>query len=111
MARPNRGQLVAVTISSLLGLVLAAYGAAGSFETISDLASRKRLPLAALVPVGVDGGLIGVLLLDIVLTWLGEPIGLAPPTRASPRRRHRGYQWDSGLAGRNGWSGFTSPPP
>jgi len=33
------------------------------------------VPLAPLVPVGIDGGLIGVVVLDLVLSWIGQPIG------------------------------------
>ncbi|HEV2452514.1 MAG TPA: DUF2637 domain-containing protein, partial [Streptosporangiaceae bacterium] len=42
---------------------------------MSGLAQRKGVPLAHLVPVGIDGGLIGVVVLDLVLSWIGQPIG------------------------------------
>jgi hypothetical protein len=58
-----------------LGLGLAAYGVAGSYQTLSGLAKRSGVPLAPLVPVGIDGGLIGVVVLDLVLSWIGQPIG------------------------------------
>jgi hypothetical protein len=47
----------------------------GSYQTVSGLAKRKEIPLAWLVPVGIDGGLIGVVVLDLVLSWIGQPIG------------------------------------
>lgn len=81
MADPGRpgglsgGQRLAVGVSVLLGLGLAAYGVAGSYNTVSILAERKGLPLARLVPVGIDGGLIAVVVLDLVLSWTGQPIG------------------------------------
>jgi hypothetical protein len=53
---------------------LAAYGVAGSYQTVSGLAARRGGPLAPLVPVGIDGGLIGVVVLDLVLSWIGQPI-------------------------------------
>jgi hypothetical protein len=62
-------------VSVTLGLGLAAYGVAGSYQTVSGLAERRGVPLALLVPVGIDGGLIGVVVLDLVLSWIGQPIG------------------------------------
>lgn len=47
----------------------------GSYQTVSGLAKRREIPLAWLVPVGIDGGLIGVVVLDLVLSWIGQPIG------------------------------------
>jgi len=69
------GQRLAVGVSVLLGLGLAAYGVAGSYKTVSVLAAKRGVPLAPLVPVGIDGGLIGVIMLDLVLSWTGQPIG------------------------------------
>jgi hypothetical protein len=74
-ARLSRGQRAAVTVAVALGLGLAAYGVAGSYQTLSGLAQRRGVPLAPLVPVGIDGGLIGVVVLDLVLTWIGQSIG------------------------------------
>jgi hypothetical protein len=76
--RPGRlsgGQRVAVGVSVALGLGLATYGVAGSYQTVSGLAERRGVPLAPLVPVGIDGGLIGVVVLDLMLSWIGQPIG------------------------------------
>jgi Protein of unknown function (DUF2637) len=78
MLRPARlsgGQRIAVGVSVMLGLGLAAYGVAGSYQTVSGLAERRGVPLAPMVPVGIDGGLIGVVVLDLVLSWIGQPIG------------------------------------
>jgi len=74
-ARLSGGQRLAVGVSVLLGLCLAIYGVAGSYNTVSILAERKGVPLARLVPVGIDGGLIAVVVLDLVLSWIGQPIG------------------------------------
>jgi hypothetical protein len=74
-ARLSGGQRMAVGGSVALGLGLAAYGVAGSYRAVSGLAQRKGVPLAHLVPVGIDGGLIGVVVLDLVLSWIGQPIG------------------------------------
>jgi hypothetical protein len=73
--RLSGGQRVAVGVSVALGMGLAAYGVAGSYQTVSGLAVRRGVPLAQLVPVGIDGGLIGVVVLDLVLSWIGQPIG------------------------------------
>jgi Protein of unknown function (DUF2637) len=74
-ARLSRGQRAAVGTAAALGLGLAAYGVAGSYQTVCGLAARRGVPLALLVPVGIDGGLIGVVVLDLVLSWIGQPIG------------------------------------
>jgi Protein of unknown function (DUF2637) len=74
-ARLSGGRRAAVGVSVALGLGLAGYGVAGSYQTVSDLAERRDIPLASLVPVGIDGGLIGVVVLDLVLSWVGQPIG------------------------------------
>lgn len=73
--RLSRGQRIAVGISVTLGLALAGYGVAGSYETVSDLARREWVPLPHLVPVGIDGGIVGVVALDLVFTWTGQPLG------------------------------------
>jgi hypothetical protein len=39
------------------------------------LAARHDVPLAELVLVGVHGGLVAVVVLDLVLTWIGTPVG------------------------------------
>ena len=52
---------------------LAAYAAAASYESVSRLAALYRVPLHQLTPVGLDGGLIGVIGFDIGLTWIGRP--------------------------------------
>jgi hypothetical protein len=74
-ARLSRGQRAAIGAAVALGLGLVAYGVAGSYQTVSALAERRGVPLASLVPVGIDGGLIGVVVLDLVLSWIGQEIG------------------------------------
>lgn len=56
-------------------VALAAYGAAGSYRTLAAVAAEKHLPLPELVPLGLDGGMLGVVLVDLVLTWITCPIG------------------------------------
>ncbi|MCI2423861.1 DUF2637 domain-containing protein [Saccharopolyspora sp. K220] len=70
----TRAQVAGCLASMITGAGLAAYGAAGSYQTLAALAADKGLPLPTLVPVGVDGGLFGVVVVDLVLTWIGHPI-------------------------------------
>ena len=60
---------------TLIALGLAAYAAAASYESVSALAAAHHVPLARLNPAGIDGGLFGVILIDIVLTSMGQPLG------------------------------------
>jgi hypothetical protein len=71
----SRGQAVAVAVSVALALVVFGYGMVGSYVTVSDLAVRRGVPVAAFVPAGIDGGLISVVVLDLVLAWVGLPVG------------------------------------
>lgn len=71
----SRGQAAAVVLSVGLGVVVAGYGLAGSYVTVSELAARHDVPLAGWVPIGLDGGLVAVVVLDLVLTWIGTPVG------------------------------------
>jgi hypothetical protein len=71
----SRGQTAAVALSVGLGVVVAGYGLAGSYVAISDLAARHGVPLARWVPAGLDGGLVAVVVLDLVLAWIGAPVG------------------------------------
>lgn len=76
---PVRPRLTAAHRWAITGVALAAvclfgYGLAGSYTSITHLAAGHHVPLPRLVPVGIDGGLAGTVLLDIVLTWSGYPI-------------------------------------
>jgi hypothetical protein len=73
--RLSRCQVVVIVFATLLGLALAGYGAAGSYETIRGLADQRGLPLPDLVPVGIDGGLIGTVVLDLLLAWTAQSLG------------------------------------
>ena len=66
------GAVIGIIIALTLGL--AAYAAAASYESVSGLAVRLHVPLPRLNPVGIDGGLLGVIVLDIALTWIRKPI-------------------------------------
>uniref|UniRef100_UPI003F49AEF0 DUF2637 domain-containing protein n=1 Tax=Nonomuraea sp. CA-251285 TaxID=3240002 RepID=UPI003F49AEF0 len=66
-------KIAAGIVVGLLVAALAAYGGAGSYETIKALAEKHKVPLAHLVPVGIDGALLGVIVMDLFFTWLGQP--------------------------------------
>lgn len=59
----KRGQAAAVVLSVVLGVAVAGYGLAGSYVTVSELATRHDVPLAGWVPAGLDGGLVAVVAL------------------------------------------------
>lgn len=59
----------------LIALGLAGYAAAASYESVSHLAASKNVPLSTYTPAGIDGGLFGVIVIDIALTWAGQPLG------------------------------------
>lgn len=71
---PSRPQRWAVGGIALTAGCLLAYGVAGSYTSVAHLASAHDVPLPRLVPVRIDGGLAGTVLLDIVLTWTGFPV-------------------------------------
>jgi hypothetical protein len=71
----NGGQHVALAGAVLVAVGLAAYGAAGSYSTISAKAVAVGVPLPELAPIGIDGGLVGVVVLDLVLAWTRHPVG------------------------------------
>lgn len=65
---------VMVVLVALIAAGLAAYAAAASYDTVSGLAARYNVALPRLNPLGIDGGLAGVIILDLAVTWLAEPI-------------------------------------
>jgi hypothetical protein len=69
------GEIFVIVFAIVLGLALACYGAAGSYETIRELADQRGLPLPFLVPVGVDWGLIGAVVLDLPLAGTAQSLG------------------------------------
>lgn len=64
-------------VAAILGLLtLALLAAAGvsSYDNLFHLAASRGVPIPHLSPLEIDVGLIVVITLDIVLTWLGHPI-------------------------------------
>jgi hypothetical protein len=67
----------AVTVAAIVAVIaiaLAVYAAAASYESVSRLAASRHVPLASLNPLGIDGGLFGVIVFDIALTWIHRPV-------------------------------------
>jgi hypothetical protein len=56
-------------------LAVGAYGLVISYWTVRELAVKLHMPLPHIFPIGIEGGMIAVLAIDIVLTWIGRPIG------------------------------------
>lgn len=67
-----------VAVATTLGLftlgLLAAAGVS-SYDNLFHLAASRGVPIPHLSPLEIDAGLVVVIALDIVLTWLGYPIG------------------------------------
>lgn len=69
------GQQYALVMAVAGMLAVGAYGLVISYWTVRELAERLHMPLPHIFPVGIEGGMIAVLAIDIVLTWIGRPIG------------------------------------
>ncbi|MFI0813563.1 DUF2637 domain-containing protein [Streptomyces echinatus] len=73
----NRAQrvIVGVVISGVV--VIAGIGFAGSYAAVRDLAVRKGFgTFAHVFPIGVDAGIVVLLALDLLVTWLRIPFPL-----------------------------------
>lgn len=71
----SRWQVTAVGLfTAVVAFGLAAYAAAASYESVSRLAAAHHVPLPGLNPLGIDGGLLGVIAISISLFWLGTPL-------------------------------------
>jgi Protein of unknown function (DUF2637) len=71
----TKGQVTAVMVVVIaVAFVLISDGVAGSYDSLYHLAAAHHVPLPHLKPVDLDGGLIGIILLDITLTWVGYPL-------------------------------------
>lgn len=66
--------VTAAVIVAAFALGLAAYAAAADYATVSGQAAKYHVALAGLNPLGLLGGLFGITIIDIALTWIGKPI-------------------------------------
>ncbi|GAA2076774.1 hypothetical protein GCM10009801_32520 [Streptomyces albiaxialis] len=71
--------LIAVVVTG--AVVIAAIGFAGSFSAVRDLAEKKGFgAFAPYFPIGVDAGIVVLLALDLLLTWIRIPFPLLRQT-------------------------------
>ncbi|WP_432070857.1 DUF2637 domain-containing protein [Streptomyces sp. AA1529] len=71
--------LVAVVVAG--AVVIAAIGFAGSYAAVRELAERKGFgAFAPFFPIGVDAGIVVLLALDLLLTWIRIPFPLLRQT-------------------------------
>ncbi|MFF7953728.1 DUF2637 domain-containing protein [Streptomyces griseorubiginosus] len=67
--------MIGVVISGVV--LIAGIGFAGSYAAVRDLAARKGFgAFAHVFPIGVDAGIVVLLALDLLLTWLRIPFPL-----------------------------------
>lgn len=66
-----RGAILAVTV---IAAALTAASAAGSYDSLWHLAVAHNVPLPRISPVELDGALVGLNVIDIVLTACGYPL-------------------------------------
>jgi hypothetical protein len=83
------------------GLIIALIGFIGSYSAVQDLAVDKGFgDFARLYPIGVDAGIVVLLALDLLLSWIRIPFPLLRQTawlltattiafNAAPRGRTR----------------------
>ncbi|MGI5346784.1 DUF2637 domain-containing protein [Streptomyces sp. CA-250714] len=71
--------LIAVVVTG--AMVIAAIGFAGSYAAVRELAERKGFgEFAPFFPIGVDAGIVVLLSLDLLLTWIRIPFPLLRQT-------------------------------
>ena len=70
-AQPSKARWLLIAVVVLGALVIAAIGFAGSYSAVRDLAERKGFgEFAPYFPIGIDAGIVVLLALDLLLTWL-----------------------------------------
>ncbi|WP_055488107.1 DUF2637 domain-containing protein [Streptomyces sp. WMMB 322] len=78
MTRTHRILAAVVVIGAV---TIAAIGFAGSFAAVRDLAERKGFgAFAPFFPIGIDAGIVVLLALDLLLTWIRIPFPLLRQT-------------------------------
>jgi hypothetical protein len=78
LARTHR-ILIGVVVAG--AIVIAAIGFAGSYAAVRDLAEQKGFGAFAVVfPIGIDAGIVVLLALDLLLTWIRIPFPLLRQT-------------------------------
>ncbi|MFF0298766.1 DUF2637 domain-containing protein [Kitasatospora sp. NPDC004614] len=83
MARPSltRAHRALLGVVAVGACVISGIGFAGSYNSVRDLAIEKGFgAFAYAFPIGVDAGIVVLLALDLVLTWLRIPFPLLRQT-------------------------------
>ena len=83
MARPSltRAHRALLGVVAVGACVISGIGFAGSYNSVRDLALEKGFgSFAYAFPIGVDAGIVVLLSLDLVLTWLRIPFPLLRQT-------------------------------
>ncbi|MET8678157.1 DUF2637 domain-containing protein [Streptomyces sp. NPDC004647] len=71
--------LIGVVVAG--AIVIAAIGFAGSYSAVRDLAEKKGFgTFSAVFPIGIDAGIVVLLALDLLLTWIRIPFPLLRQT-------------------------------
>ncbi|MFI0236348.1 DUF2637 domain-containing protein [Streptomyces sp. NPDC016845] len=72
---PLQRRLIAAVAAG--AALIAAIGFIGSYAAVADLAEEKGFgEFAAIFPVGIDAGILVLLALDLLLTWLRMPLAM-----------------------------------
>ena len=70
-AGPSKVRWLLIAVVVLGALMIAAIGFTGSYSAVRDLAARKGFgAFAPYFPIGIDAGIVVLLALDLLLTWL-----------------------------------------
>ncbi|WP_431944690.1 DUF2637 domain-containing protein [Actinacidiphila sp. bgisy167] len=79
--RLNRTHRILIGVVVTGAVVIAAIGFAGSYAAVRELALRKGFgAFANVFPIGIDAGIVVLLALDLLLTWLRIPFPLLRQT-------------------------------
>ncbi|MGI5255617.1 DUF2637 domain-containing protein [Actinacidiphila glaucinigra] len=77
----GRTQRILIGVVVIGAVVIAAIGFAGSYAAVRELALRKGFgAFANVFPIGIDAGIVVLLALDLLLTWLRIPFPLLRQT-------------------------------
>lgn len=79
--RMNRTHRILIGVVVTGAVVIAAIGFTGSYAAVRELALRKGFgAFANVFPIGIDAGIVVLLALDLLLTWLRIPFPLLRQT-------------------------------
>ncbi|MFB6984419.1 DUF2637 domain-containing protein [Streptomyces sp. NPDC056304] len=97
----NKAQRVVIGVVTGGTVVIAGIGFAGSYAAVRDLAVRKGFgAFAHVFPLGVDAGIVVLLALDLLLTWLRMPF---------PMLRHTAWLLTGATIAFNGAAAWPDP--